>query len=170
MVEAIQYLHDHHILHRYADPPTTSGPQTLAIMLPLTPPPGPRRCNYAAPPTTSGPQTLQLCSFQSFLIMPHSSSSPLPSLLLLHDRDLKTANVFLTKDNNVKVGDFGISKILSETNQEAHTVLGTPYYISPEIVSSNVITHICLMICARCVIYLIKIGAVRSVHCGLLST
>nr|XP_027223606.1 serine/threonine-protein kinase Nek8-like [Penaeus vannamei] len=32
----------------------------------------------------------------------------------------------------VKVGDFGISKMLSTKTNHAHTVLGTPYYISPE--------------------------------------
>ena len=33
----------------------------------------------------------------------------------------------------MKLGDFGISKVLA-TNEAANTVLGTPYYISPEIV------------------------------------
>ena len=52
-------------------------------------------------------------------------------------RDLKAANVFLTSRNIVKVGDFGISKVLDGTAELAHTAVGTPYYLSPEVVSGD---------------------------------
>ncbi|CAD8148644.1 unnamed protein product [Paramecium octaurelia] len=51
---------------------------------------------------------------------------------ILH-RDLKTQNIFLTSKNDVKIGDFGIARVLQHTYDCAKTAIGTPYYLSPEI-------------------------------------
>ena len=51
---------------------------------------------------------------------------------ILH-RDIKTQNIFLTSRKLIKLGDFGISKVLRGTMECARTAIGTPYYLSPEI-------------------------------------
>merc|ERR1719203_509728 len=51
---------------------------------------------------------------------------------ILH-RDLKSCNFFLSKSGNLKMGDFGIAKVLSCTVACAKTQIGTPYYLSPEV-------------------------------------
>jgi NIMA (never in mitosis gene a)-related kinase len=50
---------------------------------------------------------------------------------ILH-RDLKPSNVFLDSDNNIKLGDFGLSRMLSNESVFAYSHVGTPYYMSPE--------------------------------------
>lgn len=47
---------------------------------------------------------------------------------ILH-RDIKTSNIFLNSNGTVKLGDFGISKILEGTLEKAETMVGTPYYM-----------------------------------------
>jgi len=51
---------------------------------------------------------------------------------VLH-RDIKLANILMTKDGTIKVGDFGLARTLENTAQLAQTACGTPYYISPEL-------------------------------------
>lgn len=48
-------------------------------------------------------------------------------------RDLKPANIFLTLQGVVKVGDLGLGRHLSENTMEAHSKVGTPLYMSPEV-------------------------------------
>ena len=54
-----------------------------------------------------------------------------PPHKIIH-RDIKPGNVFLTKDGSVKVGDFGLCRVIDE-NETAKTNVGTPLYMPPEI-------------------------------------
>lgn len=55
---------------------------------------------------------------------------------ILH-RDIKGQNIFITKANTLKLGDFGIARVLNRTQDKARTVVGTPYYLSPEIIENK---------------------------------
>merc|ERR1719191_804575 len=55
---------------------------------------------------------------------------------VLH-RDLKTQNIFLMATGQVKLGDFGIARVLEATKDYAKTMVGTPYYLSPEIIEDR---------------------------------
>lgn len=63
----------------------------------------------------------QICSAVSYI---HSKR-------ILH-RDIKPANIFMTSDGCVKLGDFGLGKFFSQNTLDAHSIVGTFYYMSPE--------------------------------------
>ncbi|KAG8528709.1 uncharacterized protein KY384_006396, partial [Bacidia gigantensis] len=57
------------------------------------------------------------------------------TVMILH-RDLKPENVFLGADSSVKLGDFGLSKLM-QSHDFASTYVGTPFYMSPEICAAE---------------------------------
>lgn len=57
---------------------------------------------------------------------------------VLH-RDIKTSNIFLTSTGQVQLGDFGLATYRGtaqgEEQVQDQSVVGTPHFMSPEIVS-----------------------------------
>ena len=71
---------------------------------------------------------------------------------VLH-RDLKSQNVFLTGDDTVRLGDFGIARVLEHTFEQANTVIGTPYTMSPEVCANQPYSTKSDMWALGCVLY-----------------
>ncbi|KAF2097758.1 kinase-like protein [Rhizodiscina lignyota] len=87
------------------------------------------RCHYGEdPPEVGGLRNLLGGSRE---IKPPRANSR----MVLH-RDLKPENIFLGEDNSVKLGDFGLSKIIA-SHDFASTYVGTPFYMSPEICAAE---------------------------------
>uniref|UniRef100_A0A2D4I329 non-specific serine/threonine protein kinase n=2 Tax=Micrurus lemniscatus lemniscatus TaxID=129467 RepID=A0A2D4I329_MICLE len=71
---------------------------------------------------------------------------------ILH-RDIKSQNIFLTKDGTIQLGDFGIARVLNSTVELARTCIGTPYYLSPEICENKPYNNKSDMWALGCVLY-----------------
>jgi polo-like kinase 1 len=56
----------------------------------------------------------------------------LHSQKIIH-RDLKLANIFLSRNGEIKIGDFGLATKLDTRSERRRTLCGTPNYIAPEI-------------------------------------
>lgn len=52
-------------------------------------------------------------------------------------RDIKAGNVFVRQDCSLALGDFGLSQVEGTSPELSHTMLGTPQYMAPEIVSGT---------------------------------
>lgn len=74
----------------------------------------------------------------------------LHSRKILH-RDLKSANVFLSKDTFAKLGDLNVSKVAKKGL--LYTQTGTPYYASPEVWKDQPYDHKSDIWSMGCVLY-----------------
>ncbi|TPX70706.1 hypothetical protein SpCBS45565_g01565 [Spizellomyces sp. 'palustris'] len=69
-------------------------------------------------------------------------TAALEGLAFLHGRnivhrDVKCANILLTEDATVKIGDFGVSEKLTQTVCVRNSIVGTPYWMSPEVITGS---------------------------------
>ena len=56
-------------------------------------------------------------------------------------RDIKTANLFFTRDRVVKIMDFGLAKTIEEVRRSSTMIGGTPYYMAPEQAAGDAVDH-----------------------------
>ena len=52
-------------------------------------------------------------------------------------RDLKPENIFIDKNHHIKIGDFGISRQLSNTTKYTYSSIGTTNYMAPEVINGD---------------------------------
>lgn len=68
-------------------------------------------------------------------------------------RDLKPSNILLDNHGNIKIGDFGISRVMTATLALAVTAVGTPQYMSPEMCENKPYTFKSDIWALGCVLY-----------------
>lgn len=78
----------------------------------------------------------------------------LHSIKIIH-RDIKPDNIFLSKENTIKLGDLGIAKTLDQTSKYSgkFSIIGTFSYMSPEILNSETYSFNTDIWSLGCVVY-----------------
>lgn len=74
-------------------------------------------------------------------MLPFIAKEVLKALSYLHDnrmihRDVKSANILVTEDGHLRLGDFGVASPMVNHARRG-TIIGSPYWIAPEIITQR---------------------------------
>lgn len=75
-------------------------------------------------------------------------------------RDLKPANIFIDSNDDLKLGDLGLGRDFSTQTLEAYSRVGTPLFMSPEVLQGNGYDFQCDVWSLGCIVY--ELCALRS--------
>ena len=81
------------------------------------------------------------------------------ALVYIHERhsvihrDIKSQNIFLMDDDSIKLGDFGVSRVLDKPTDLAKTCVGSPFYMCPELMRKQRYSNKADMWALGCVLY-----------------
>jgi protein-serine/threonine kinase len=84
-------------------------------------------------------QIAAVCLHVSLILKKSNFPQTIRGLAYIHSlhrihRDIKSDNILLGEDGSVKLADFGYAAQLTQDKQKRNTIVGTPYWMAPELI------------------------------------
>ena len=73
-------------------------------------------------------------------------------------RDIKPANCFVSHDRTVKLGDFGLARVMREVTIRRTEIRGTPLYMAPEQITGTNVDHRADLYAVGCMLFELLTG------------